>query len=279
MISMFLKQQINNSNVVELNSGGTGGTDAKVFWIYYLPYEKWRIIATDRSGGRATGMGDAEWRVPKQWSDIQASVTYQQRANSGYTRKRFHTTETLETRLVNGEVFLGERTYEDKETGFKAKTWVGYRFHWHEIIPPVASEFIKSLGIDETSLLFRSSLSSFPLAQKDAWTASNVTSPEEMEWYRTKFSEAYEKENPGRVLRYGFSGGDLTEVRLATSWGNHKNQKEFLDKAFADFKRLGGKRDDKGHWMLNDERLSVRYEALCSPEENFFATIQIRPTP
>lgn len=99
-----------------------------------------------------------------------------------------------------------------------------------------------------------------------------------LDWYRTEDSASYEKDHPGRLLRYGFRDGRLVAVRVFSGFAFDPDQeraariRESLSRIFLDFKRLPGQ-----GMARQDESLRVRYASFCRPEENIFAVIVITP--
>lgn len=139
-------------------------------------------------------------------------------------------------------------------------------------------EFVKrSLDFDISQSAFGTALTNFPnpVRLKEVGRAGTN------EWYRTSLSEAYEARHPGRTLMFGFVDGRLASLQFDISGIDSDKEKAkplkaSLDKILADFQKLDRKSFD-GAPVRRDHDLQIRYEAFCSPMENFFAMISVTP--
>ncbi len=148
-------------------------------------------------------------------------------------------------------------------------------------------EFVRrKLGLNATNFVLGSALASFPGARQDSANVSDFytdalpaqPAPDaNAEWYRTALSDAYEKQYPGRRLRFGFKAGRLVAVDVGMGRArNHiKPTKELLDEIYAEAKTLGAKFDAGGDWILEDKQLLLRSQGYCSGAEHHVADIRI----
>src|SRR6266852_878671 len=87
-------------------------------------------------------------------------------------------------------------------------------------------EFVRrKLGLEVTNFVFGSAVASFPGARELSTNIYPEVYPDRLaaqpapdagaEWYRTALSDAYEKQYPGRTLRFGFKAGLLVAVQAS----------------------------------------------------------------
>ncbi|MSR64847.1 MAG: hypothetical protein EXS18_03595 [Verrucomicrobiae bacterium] len=136
----------------------------------------------------------------------------------------------------------------------------------------------KSLGIDPAKMAFGLSFTNFAGAVKDA-DKGPVVAPAKpgTEWYRTEYTDSYQRSHPGSVLRFGFFEGHLVEAHLFICSIGHAEEKgrqikESLDRVFTDWKKL---REPTRNEHFPGKQLWVDYLPYCSGSENYFAVIRI----